>query len=107
VHWEFGTNSVQLRERKNGFLVPKRHCMKHLDFLSFLLESRRSVFQKHSPKRSSSVQQPNHFTQLRRFLRAEYLVRSDVYALGYCVVKVFIGLVTPSLLPLESIDSTV
>jgi hypothetical protein len=24
----------------------------------------------------------------------------------YCVVKVFIGLVTPSLLPLESIDST-
>jgi hypothetical protein len=25
----------------------------------------------------------------------------------YCVVKVFIGLVTPSLLPLESIDSTV
>jgi len=44
--WEFGTNSVQLRERKNGFLVPKRHWMKHLDFLSFLLESRRSM----SPK---------------------------------------------------------
>jgi hypothetical protein len=41
--WEFGTNSVQLRERKNGFLVPKRHWMKHLDFLSFLLESRRSM----------------------------------------------------------------
>ena len=38
---EFGTNSVQLRERKNGFLVPKRHWM-HLDFLSFLLESRGS-----------------------------------------------------------------
>ena len=37
--WEFGTNSVQLRERKNGFLVPKRHRMKHLDFLSFLLEA--------------------------------------------------------------------
>jgi hypothetical protein len=37
--WELGTNSVQLRERKNGFLVPKRHWMKHLDFLSFLLES--------------------------------------------------------------------
>ena len=33
---------VQLRERKNGFLVPKRHRMKHLDFFSFLLESRRS-----------------------------------------------------------------
>ena len=33
--WELGTNSVQLRERKNGFLVPKRHWMKHLDFLSF------------------------------------------------------------------------
>jgi hypothetical protein len=40
--WEFGTNSVQLRKRKNGFLVPKRHWMKHLDFLSFLLESKRS-----------------------------------------------------------------
>jgi hypothetical protein len=38
--WEFGTNSVHLRERKNGFLVSKRHRMKHLDFLSFLLESR-------------------------------------------------------------------
>ena len=41
--WELGTNSVQLRERKNGFLVPKRHWMKHLDFLSFLLESRQSL----------------------------------------------------------------
>jgi hypothetical protein len=42
--WEFGTNSVQLRERKNGFLVPKRHRMKHLDFLSFLLESKQSIY---------------------------------------------------------------
>jgi hypothetical protein len=25
--------SIQLRERKNGILVPKRHQMKHLDFL--------------------------------------------------------------------------
>jgi hypothetical protein len=40
VVWEFGTNSVQLRERKNGSLAPSRHQMKHLDFLSFLLESR-------------------------------------------------------------------
>src|SRR6516225_3507487 len=39
---EFGTNSVQLRERKNGFLAPKRHKMKHLDFLILLLESKRS-----------------------------------------------------------------
>ena len=37
---EFGTTSVQLRERKNGLLVPKRHKMKHLDFLILLLESR-------------------------------------------------------------------
>ena len=43
AHWEFGTNSVQLRERKNGPLVPKRHQMKHLDFLIFLLESRHSM----------------------------------------------------------------
>jgi len=27
-----GTNSVQLRREKNGFLVPKRHRMKHLEF---------------------------------------------------------------------------
>ena len=40
---EFGTNSVQLRERKNGFLAPKRHKMKHLDFLISLLESKRSL----------------------------------------------------------------
>src|SRR6516225_2394956 len=39
---EFGTNSVQLRERKNGFLAPKRHKMKHLDFLILLLEYRGS-----------------------------------------------------------------
>jgi hypothetical protein len=43
VVWEFGTNSVQLRERKSGSLASKRHQMKHLDFLSLLLESRRSV----------------------------------------------------------------
>ena len=48
--WELGTNSVQLRERKNGSLAPKRHQMKHLDFLSFLLESRRSVVENHSPR---------------------------------------------------------
>jgi hypothetical protein len=42
VLWEFGTNSVQLRERKNGSLAPKRHWMKHLDFFSFLLESKQS-----------------------------------------------------------------
>ena len=42
LRMEFGTNSVQLRERKNGSLAPKRHQMKHLDFLILLLESRRS-----------------------------------------------------------------
>ena len=29
---QFGTTSVQLRERKNGSLAPKRHQMKHLEF---------------------------------------------------------------------------
>ena len=37
VLWEFGTNSVQLRERKNGPLAPKRHQMKHLDFFDFVV----------------------------------------------------------------------
>ena len=50
VLWEFGTTSGQLRERKNGFLAPKRHQMKHLDFLILLLESRRSAAQTHSPR---------------------------------------------------------
>jgi hypothetical protein len=35
-----------------------------------------------------------------------YAYRPRGRALRYCVVKVFIGLSTPSLLPLESIDST-
>jgi hypothetical protein len=29
----FGTTSVQFRARKNGFLFPKRHQAKHLEFL--------------------------------------------------------------------------
>ncbi len=28
-----GTTSVQLSERKNGFLTPKRHQIKHLEFV--------------------------------------------------------------------------
>jgi hypothetical protein len=40
---EFGTNWIRLRERKNGPLVPKRHQMKHLDFLILLLESKQSI----------------------------------------------------------------
>src|SRR5215470_11936859 len=32
----FGTTWVQLRERKSGFLVPKRHQMKHLGFCILL-----------------------------------------------------------------------
>ena len=47
VLWEFGTNSVQLRERKNGPLAPKRHQMKHLDFLILLLESMQSMSRTH------------------------------------------------------------
>jgi len=48
---EFGTTSVQLGDRKNGFLAPKRHQMKHLDLLSFLLESRWSTSNWKSPDR--------------------------------------------------------
>jgi len=55
---EFGTNSVQLRERKNGFLASKRQQMKHLDFL-ILLESRRSVVQK--PRQAFSPGRKTHF----------------------------------------------
>jgi hypothetical protein len=32
VKSKLGTTSVQPRERKNGFLVPKRHQLKHLEF---------------------------------------------------------------------------
>jgi len=34
-------------ERKNGFLVPKRHHMKHLVFLILLLEAVNEPWQKH------------------------------------------------------------
>jgi hypothetical protein len=49
--WEFGTNSVQLRERKSGSLASMRHQMKHLDFLILLLESRRSIAVSNPSKR--------------------------------------------------------
>jgi len=64
---EFGTNSVQLRERKNGPLAPKRHQIKHLDFLILLLESRRSVVRNHSPRppqRQFDVHQQSNFRPL-------------------------------------------
>src|SRR5215471_17723094 len=47
---QFGTTSVQLRERKKGLLAPKRHQMKHLDFLIAFFGTRRSVVQIHSPR---------------------------------------------------------
>jgi hypothetical protein len=40
-----------LREKKNGFLAPKRHQIKHLDFLILWLESRQSM----SPKGTEEV----------------------------------------------------
>ena len=48
--YNFGTTSVQLRERKNGFPAPKRHQMNHLDFLIAFFGTRRSVVQIHSPR---------------------------------------------------------
>lgn len=30
--WKVRYNSVELGEGKNGFLAPKRHHIKHLDF---------------------------------------------------------------------------
>jgi hypothetical protein len=49
-YYNFGITSVQLRERKDGFLAPKRHQMKHLDFLILLFLTRRSMVQIHSPR---------------------------------------------------------
>jgi len=37
VHWELGTNSVQLRERKNGPLAPKRLTNGALGFFDFVV----------------------------------------------------------------------
>src|ERR1700751_5974738 len=59
ARYKFGT----MRERKNGFLVPKRHWMKHLAFLSFLTESRRSVVQNHSPDNLFSSPVPPRSTK--------------------------------------------
>jgi hypothetical protein len=45
----FGTTSVQLRERKNGFLAPKRHQVKHLDFSILLFGTRGRRFKSSLP----------------------------------------------------------
>ena len=45
-----GTSSGQLSERKNGFLVPKRHQMKHLEFLILWFGTRGSEVQILSPR---------------------------------------------------------
>jgi hypothetical protein len=47
---QFGTTSVQLRERKNGALAPKRHQMKHLEFWTFLVRDQGSEVQILSPR---------------------------------------------------------
>ena len=39
-HTKCSVQSVQLRERKNGFLAPKRHQVKHLDFSIWLFGTR-------------------------------------------------------------------
>ena len=40
VRYKFGTTEG---ERENGPLAPRRHQMKHLDFLILLLESKQSI----------------------------------------------------------------
>jgi hypothetical protein len=54
---------LQLRERKNGLLVSKRHQMKHLASLIPVLESSRSMVQNHSP-RPLFLSYPQSFTLL-------------------------------------------
>jgi hypothetical protein len=46
----FGTTSVQLSERKNGFLTPKRHQIKHLEFVIAWFGTRGSEVQILSPR---------------------------------------------------------
>jgi len=46
----FGTTSVQLSERKNGFLTPKRHQIKHLEFVISWFGTRGSEVQILSPR---------------------------------------------------------
>jgi hypothetical protein len=45
-----GTTSVQLRERKNGLLTPKRHQTKHLEFMQRWFGTRGSEVQILSPR---------------------------------------------------------
>jgi len=45
-----GTSSGQLRERKNSFLVPKRHQMKHLEVWILLSGTRGSLVLIQSPR---------------------------------------------------------
>src|ERR1035438_224782 len=46
----FGTRSVQLSERKNGLLTPKRHQIKHLEFVISWFGTRGSEVQILSPR---------------------------------------------------------
>ena len=45
-----GTISVQLRTRKNGVLVPKRHQVKHLEFLILLVRDQGVTVTKRTTK---------------------------------------------------------
>ena len=79
--WEVGTNSVQLKERKDGSLVPKRDWMKHLDFLSFL-ESRRSVISKPlAPDHSFSLKHNSLVAASHAYLAPESV------AISYAIAK--------------------
>ena len=53
-----GTTSVQLRERKNGLLIPKRHQTKHLEFVLSQFGTRGSEVQILSPRPLFSVSGP-------------------------------------------------
>jgi len=47
---EFGTTTLQVSEKKSGFLAPKRHRMKHLDFDLLLVRDQGSELQILSPR---------------------------------------------------------
>ncbi len=53
-----GTTSVQLSERKNGFLTPKRHQIKHLEFVISWFGTRGSEVQILSPRPIFSLSVP-------------------------------------------------
>ena len=95
----FGTRSVQLSERKRGTLLPKRHQIKHLEFVVSWFGTRGSEVQILSP-RPSFLSLFQSFTLLRLFQLFRYISGHSVQlratrSRNHTVLPTFCGMRRP------------